>query len=60
MYFDTDILLGRKSSISPINNNESTYAVMTDMVSQIYMIRHKIHGKIKKLPSAQKPGAYGN
>ena len=45
VYFDKDILLRRKSSISPTNNDKPVYAVKTDFVSQVYIICTKIHDK---------------
>ena len=43
VYFDTDILLGRIASISPTNKDKPIYAVKSDFVSQVYIIRTKIH-----------------
>ena len=59
VYFVTDILLGRKYSISPTSKDKQIYAVKTDFVSQVYIIRTKIHYQIK-IPSARKPGACVN
>ena len=45
------------------NKDKPLCALKTDFVSQMYIIRIKIHEqnkKKKKIPSAQKPGACGN
>ena len=53
VYFDTDILLGKKSWISPTSNDKPVFAVKTDFVSQVYIISTKIHDKNKNTVSTK-------
>ena len=53
MYFDTDPFLGRKLLISLTNNDKPIYAVKTDFVSQVYIIRTKIDDQNKNAVGAK-------
>ena len=59
VYFDTDILLGRNSSVSPTNNDKPIYAVKTDFVSQVYIIRSTIHDKNNNTVGAKISSLWG-
>ena len=48
-----DNLLGRKSSIPTTNDNKPLYAMMIDFVSQVYIIRIKIHEINKNIVGAK-------
>ena len=48
-----DSLLGRKSSISLTNKDKPIYAVKTDFVSQVYIIRIKTHDQNKNAVGAK-------
>ena len=47
MYFDTDILLDRISSISPTNNEKPIYVTKSGFVSQVILSAQKYIDKIK-------------
>ena len=47
VYFDMDTLLERKSTIPLTNNDKPIYVVKSDFVSQVYIIRTKIHDQNK-------------
>ena len=53
VYFDTDTLLGRQLSILLTNNDKPIYAVNTDFVSKMYIIRTKIHDQNKNAVGAK-------